>query len=67
MGRKGGGGGVGGQNICHHVVPFVFSIKIDMQNDHVLKKLIFDLLTPPPESGGGGGGKIFATMLLFSC
>ena len=25
-----------------------------MQHDHVLKKLIFDLLTPFPEPGGGG-------------
>ena len=26
----------------------------DMQHDHVLKKLNFDLLTPTPGSGGGG-------------
>ena len=37
-----------------------------MQHDHVLKKLIFHLLTPSPSvvEGGGSAGKIFATMLL---
>ena len=31
------------------------SFKYDLQHDHVLKKLNFDLLTPPPGSGAGGG------------
>ena len=34
-----------------------------MQQDHDLKKLNFDLLTPRVE-GVGSAGKIFATMLL---
>ena len=33
-----------------------------MQNDHVLKKLNFNLLTPRV-GGGGSAGIIFATML----
>ena len=44
-----------------------------MQNDHVLKKLTFDLLSPSPAGiffflGGGGGAavQIFATMLLHT-
>ena len=35
-------GGGGGQNICYHVAAF---------NDHILKKLNFDPLTPPQRSG----------------
>ena len=31
------------------------SLKFDLQNDHVLKKWNFDLLTPCPRSGGWGG------------
>ena len=41
----------------------------NMQHDHVLKKLNFDLLTSSPGRGRGGvvgesAGKTFATMLL---
>ena len=36
------GWGGGGQNICYHVAAF---------NDHILKKLDFDLLTPPQGLG----------------
>ena len=36
--------GVCGQNSCYHVAAF------DMQHDHVLKKLNFDLLTLPSMS-----------------
>ena len=50
----GGGGGVRGQNICYHVAAFVILFNFDMQHDHVLKKLNFDLLTPSPGSGQGG-------------
>ena len=32
------------------------SLKFDMQHDHVLKMLKFDLLTPPPGSWGEVGG-----------
>ena len=44
-------------------------IKFDMQHDHFLKKLNFDLLSSTLRVGavGGGGsvvGKMFATMLL---
>ena len=31
------------------------SLKFDMQNDHVLKKLNFDVLTPLPKSNQGVG------------
>ena len=45
-GRRGGGGGGGlcEQNICYHVATFRDSHKFDMQHDHVLKKLNFDLV-----------------------
>ena len=39
-----------GQNICYPVAAYVILLNFDMQHDHVLKKLNFDLLTP---SGGG--------------
>ena len=39
--------GVYGQHICYHVATFRDANKFDMQYDHVLKKLNFDLLTPP--------------------
>ena len=35
------------QNICYHVAAVTVPFKFDMQHDHVLKKLTFDL-------GGGG-------------
>ena len=56
-------GGVWGQNICYHVSAFV--ILFDMQSDHVLKKLNFDLLIPGSGDGGKRGfvGKIFAFMI----
>ena len=54
-----GKGGVCGGNICYHVVAFV-----NMQHDHVLKKLI---LTPPPGGGRRGtAGKIYATTFPHS-
>ena len=59
------GGGEGVQ--AKYLVPCCCnrdSLQFDMQHDHVLKKLTFDLLTPSP--GGGGTGKIFGTMLLQS-
>ena len=31
------------------------SLSFDLQHDHVLKKLRFDLYTPTPGSGDGGG------------
>ena len=54
VGGVGGGRGVCGQNICYHVAAFVILFNFDMQHDHVLKKLTFDLLTPSPGSGRGG-------------
>ena len=42
------------------------SIPFNMQHDHVLKKLNFELFTPTTGWGGGSVGKIFATMLLHS-
>ena len=67
--------GVCRQNSCYHVAAFRDSISLDMQHDHVLKKLNFDLLTRSGASvcvcmcvcvcgGGGSADKIFATMLL---
>ena len=47
------------------------SLILDMQNDHVLKNLNFDLFTPSPRVVGGWGGErgsagnIFATKLLL--
>ena len=70
----GGGGGEGSAGqifattmllhfvICYHVSAFLIPFNFDMQHDHVLKKLNFDLLTPSPwlwgwwVGGGGGGG-----------
>ena len=64
-----------GQIICYHAAAFLIPFNWFMQQDHVVKKLISDLLAPPQDhlvcvwGGGGGGvaaGKIFATMLLRS-
>ena len=61
---RGGGGGlppgsrVCGQNICYHFCCIRDSLLFDMQHDHVLKKVNFDLLREE------SAGKIFATMLL---
>ena len=51
--------GVCRQNSCYYVAAFRDSILLDMQHDHVLKKLNFDLLTWSGASvcvcvGGGG-------------
>ena len=49
---------------------FMISFKIDMQNDHVLKKLNLDTLTPSQWSGwgwvGGGGGGMEDMQTKFS-
>ena len=60
--------GVCRQKKCYHVATYCYSILFDMQDDHVLKKNEFDLLTPYRLGGGGGGlvgsvGTISATML----
>ena len=55
--------GVCRQKNCYNIATFRDSNKsdkFDMQHDHVLNRLIFDLLAPSP------GCKIFATMLLHS-
>ena len=44
--------GVCGQNICYHVVAFVIAFYVDIQHDHVLKKLNFDLMTQPRDRWG---------------
>ena len=44
--RVEGGGGVCGQNICHHVAAFRDSLYFDMQHDYALKQFNSDLLTP---------------------
>ena len=43
------------------------SLKFDMQHDHVLKKVNFDLLTPSPGSEGGGRGLQVKYLLLCCC
>ena len=47
--------------ICYHDA--AFPIPFDMQRDHVLEKLNFNLLPPRVEGGGGFAGIILATML----
>ena len=59
------GVGVCGQSICYHVAAFRDSLIFDMQHNHVLKKLNFDLLTTSLGRGRGpweSADKIFATM-----
>ena len=61
--------GVGGGLQAKYLLPrfrICDSIYFDMQSDHVLKKLNFDLLTPGSGDGveRGSSGKTFATMLL---
>ena len=51
-GSSGGKGGDAGK-YCYHVAIFRDSNLFDMQHDHVLKKLNFDLLNL--RSGGGEG------------
>ena len=48
--------GVWRQNICFHTAAFRDSLQLDMQHDHVLKKLKFDILTPSPGSVREGVG-----------
>ena len=56
------------QNVCHHVAFFLDSLYFDMQHDHVLRKLNFDLWTTSPGSGGGlwgaKGGRLRSKYLL---
>ena len=54
-----------GQNICYHVAAIPDSFKFDMQHDHVLKKMNFDLLTPSPGLEGGGVGVCRKFFLTF--
>ena len=62
------GGGVCGQGIFYHVAAFRDSLKFEIQHDHVLKKLNFDLLTPRvSEDKGKGGGGLQAKYLLPCC
>ena len=49
-----GGGGSAGKYNCYHVAIFLNCLSFDMQHDHVLKKLNFDLLTPTRGSRCGG-------------
>ena len=50
VGGGGGGGGVGGL-LAKYSLPcccICDSFQFDMQHDHILKKLNFELLIPPP-------------------
>ena len=47
---------------CIHV-----SLYFDMQHDHVLKKLNFDVLTPPPKSTKGGRAQAFDQKSCLIC
>ena len=49
-----GSGGAWGHNICYLVATFVIPINYDMQHDHVLKKMNFDLSPSSPGCGGVG-------------
>ena len=49
---QGRGGGVCRQTICYHFATFRDSNKFDMQHDHVLKKMNFDLMVPKVRRGG---------------
>ena len=40
-------------NICHHVAACAISLQFDMQHDHILKKLNFDLYPTPLVHTGG--------------
>ena len=56
------GVGSAGNNICYHVTAFVIPFYlINMQHDHVLKKLYYGILTPPPGSSGGMPAKYLLT------
>ena len=66
--------GVSGALRAKYLLPWCCihdSLKFDMQNDHVLKKLNFDVLTPhlsPPRvSGTGLRSKIMFDMFLIYC
>ena len=54
------GGGGGEQDLFSSK-----SICFDMQHDHILNKLNFNLLTPTPGSGASAS-KIYATILLHA-
>ena len=47
---EGWGMGVCRHNVCYHVAAYVILFKFDMQHDHVLKKLNFNIL---PQSSTG--------------
>ena len=61
------GRGVCEPNICYCVAAFM--ILFNMQNDHVLKKFNFDLLTSHLRvlGGVGGGVKRLSVKLLLPC
>ena len=61
---SGGGGGSAGKYLlpCCCIPDFHY---FSMQQDHVLKKLNLDILTPRAEESSGD--KIFATILQHSC
>ena len=64
-----GGGGGGGLRVKYLLPCYCVchSLKFDMQHDHTLKKLNFDIFTPPSRVGEeGSAGKMFATMWLHS-
>ena len=63
---EGGGDGAAGKTQLLAFCCIRDSLQINIQHDHVLKKLNFDLLTPPPESGGGCRG-VLAKYLLQCC
>ena len=59
--------GVSGQNICYHAAAFRDFLLFHMQNDRVLKRLNFDLLTPPPKSTQRVRSKITFDMFHTYC
>ena len=61
----GGGGGLGGQNICYHVAALVILFNLICNMTLFWKSWILSYL-PHPQGRGWSAGKIFVTMLLHA-
>ena len=62
---RGGGGGLGGQNICYHVAALVILFNLICNMTLFWKSWILSYL-PHPQGRGWSAGKIFVTMLLHA-
>ena len=52
------------QIICYHAAALSDSLEFDIQHDHVLKKLNFDL---KPQGQGNGGERVGRGLILWGC